>query len=188
MTILSPLARPSPLSRLGALRTPALILGGSLLMAVCARTQIPFWPVPMTMQVFGVFLLAALAGGRQASAMIVLYLAEGALGLPVFANATGPAALLGPTGGYLIGFAVAALLAGEWMTRAGWRGTMASGFPMLAGLLVIYLCGAAWLARFVGWPNVLATGVLPFVIGDLLKITLAATVATALLRPFAKVQ
>lgn len=167
-------------------RQAALLAGGSLVMVACARITLPFWPVPMTMQVFGALLLAAVAGGRLAAGMILVYLAEGALGLPVFASSAGGgaglAALLGPTGGYLAGFAIAALIAGEWMRRSGRRGGAAALLPMLLGLGVIYLCGVLWLASFVGWSRVIAVGVAPFVVGDLLKVLLAAVTAAAWLR------
>ncbi|MEW6641771.1 MAG: biotin transporter BioY [Pseudomonadota bacterium] len=176
-------ARP-PLARVA--RLAALLAGGSLVMVACAKTTVPFWPVPMTMQVFGAFLLAALAGGRLAAGMILVYLIEGALGLPVFAGTAGGgaglAALFGPTGGYLAGFAIAALVAGEWMRRTQARGGGAALAPMLAGLGVIYLCGALWLVPFVGWHKVLAVGVTPFLVGDLLKVLLAAVTAAVLLR------
>ena len=167
-----------------ALHAPALIVAGSLVMVVCSRITVPFWPVPMTMQVFGVFLLAALAGGRSAAVMIALYLFYGVLGLPVFANAAhgGLAAFAGPTGGYLAGFVVAAFVSGTWIRGARLAGRMASILPMLAGLLIIYGLGGAWLSRFVGWSNVLAAGVLPFLLGDVVKIALAATVTSAIFR------
>lgn len=159
------------------------VAGGSLLLAASAQIQVPFWPVPMTMQVTAVFPLAALAGGRLAAVMILAYLAEGGMGLPVFAGgAAGPAALLGPTGGYLVGFAVAALAVGEWIRRARPRGVVGLVLPMAAGLALVYLCGALWLSRFVGWPAVLPAGVLPFLGGDIVKVLLAAGVATALRR------
>jgi biotin transport system substrate-specific component len=166
------------------LRVPALIIAGSLVMVVCSRITVPFWPVPMTVQVFGVFLLAALAGGRSAAGMVALYLLYGALGLPVFANAAhgGLAALAGPTGGYLAGFVIAAFVSGAWIRGGGLTGRMASILPMLAGLLIIYGLGGMWLSRFVGWPNVLAAGVLPFLLGDAVKVALAATVTSAILR------
>jgi len=169
-----------------AARLAMLLAGGSLVMVISAKITVPFWPVPMTMQVYGAFLLAALAGGRLAAAMILVYLAEGALGLPVFASTAsggaGIAALFGPTGGYLAGFAIAALIAGEWMQRSGRRGGGAALPPMLFGLGVIYLCGGLWLAPFVGWSKVLAVGVTPFFVGDLCKVLLAAVTAAILLR------
>ncbi|MDN5928030.1 MAG: biotin transporter BioY [Hyphomicrobiales bacterium] len=155
-------------------------------MVVCAKTTVPFWPVPMTMQVFGTFLLAGLVGGRLAASMIALYLLEGASGLPVFASAAhggvGFLSLIGPTGGYLLGFVVAAFVSGEWIRRAGLGGRVASVLPMLAGLLLIYGFGWLWLSQFVGWAKALTVGVLPFLPGDLLKICLAAAAVMVLSR------
>jgi biotin transport system substrate-specific component len=163
-------------------RMPALVVGGSLLMALSGQVQIPFWPVPMTMQVCASLLLAGLFGGRLAAAMVVTFLAEAAVGLPVLAGGSGGLApLAGPTGGYLLGFAVAAFLAGEWIRRrpAGLVGTIV---PMLAGLAVIYGLGCLWLAQFTGWSAVIPVGVTPFLIGDALKVLLAAAVTVALRR------
>ncbi|WP_311031100.1 biotin transporter BioY [Mesorhizobium koreense] len=169
-----------------ALRTPLLVVAGSLVMVVCAKTTVPFWPVPMTMQVFGTFLLAGIAGGRLAAAMIALYLVEGAAGLPVFANAAdggaGFLSLIGPTGGYLVAFAIAAFISGEWIRRAGLGGRVASVLPMLAGLALIYILGCLWLSQFVGWANAWMLGVLPFLPGDLLKVFLAAAATMVLSR------
>jgi biotin transport system substrate-specific component len=155
-------------------------------MVVCAKTTVPFWPVPMSMLVFGTFLLSGLAGGRLAASMIVLYLLEGAAGLPVFASAAdggaGFLSLVGPTGGYLAGFAVAAFVSGEWIRRAGLKGSVASVLPMLAGLALIYGLGCLWLSQFVGWTSAWAVGVLPFLLGDLLKVGLAAAAVMLLTR------
>lgn len=169
-----------------ALRMPVLVVAGSLVMVVCAKTTVPFWPVPMTMQVFGTFLLAGLFGGRLAASMVALYLLEGAAGLPVFAGAAhggaGFLSLVGPTGGYLAGFAVAAFVSGEWIRRAGLGGGVASVLPMLAGLALIYGIGCLWLSQFVGWANAWSVGVLPFLLGDLLKVALAAAAVMLLTR------
>lgn len=173
-------------ARPAAWRVPVTILLGSLLMILSAKLKIPFWPVPMTMQVFAVCLLAGLAGGRMAAAMMLTYLAYGVAGLPVFANATqggaGLISLLGPTGGYLAGFVVAAFIVGEWIQRRRPQGLVGLTLPMLAGLGIIYLLGCLWLASFVGWESVIAVGVLPFLLGDILKVLLAAAMTLALPR------
>ncbi|MGO4124056.1 biotin transporter BioY [Inquilinus sp. YAF38] len=174
----------TPLSALAQTgwRIPAAIIGGSLLMAFSGQIQIPFWPVPMTMQVCATFLLAGLAGGRLAAAMVATFLAEAAVGLPVLAGGSGGLApLMGPTGGYLVGFVVAAFLAGEWIRRRP-RGMIATAVPMLAGLAVVYLLGCLWLAQFTGWAAVISAGVAPFLLGDALKVLLAAAVTVALRR------
>lgn len=178
----SPTEAPVSAPILAGWRIPAAVIGGSLLMALSGQIQIPFWPVPMTMQVCATFLLAGLAGGRLAAAMVATFLAEAAIGLPVLAGGSGGIApLVGPTGGYLLGFAVAAFLAGEWIRHrpGGLAGTVV---PMLAGLAVIYVLGALWLAQFTGWAAVIPAGVAPFLLGDALKVLLAAAVTVALRR------
>ena len=93
------------------------VLAGSMLLALSARVTVPFWPVPMTMQVLAVFVIGAAYGRKLALATLLAYLAEGAIGLPVFAGGAGLAYMAGPTGGYLVGFAVAAVIAG-WAARS----------------------------------------------------------------------
>jgi biotin transport system substrate-specific component len=104
----------------------------------------------------------------------------------VFASAAdggaGFLSLVGPTGGYLAGFAVAAFVSGEWIRRAGLKGSVASVLPMLAGLVLIYGLGCLWLSQFVGWTSAWAVGVLPFLLGDLLKVGLAAAAVMLLTR------
>jgi biotin transport system substrate-specific component len=178
----SPVETPLSAPALTGWRIPVAIIGGSLLMALSGQIQIPFWPVPMTMQVCATFLLAGLAGGRLAAAMVVAFLAEAAVGLPVLAGGSGGLApLVGPTGGYLVGFVVAAFLAGEWIRRRP-GGLVATAVPMLVGLGVIYFFGGLWLAQFTGWAAVISAGVAPFLLGDALKVLLAASVAVALRR------
>ncbi|MQT14562.1 biotin transporter BioY [Segnochrobactrum spirostomi] len=180
----NPPAAPAPVvaprTGLGALPLPVRLLAGSLVMVLCAKVTIPFWPVPMTLHVFGTFLLAGLFGGRVAGLMVLTYLAEGALGLPVFShNGAGLAYLAGPTGGYLAGFAVAAFLAGTWIERRSLGHSWRMIAPMLAGLSVVYLLGSLWLVPFVGLSKVLSVGVLPFLPGDIVKVALAAATCLA---------
>lgn len=164
-----------------------LILGGSLFTAWMARIAIPlpFTPVPITGQTLAVLLVGAALGSRRGALSMAAYVLEGALGLPVFAGgAAGLARVLGPTGGYLIGFIAAAFLTG-WLAERGWdRQPFTAALAMLAGNIVIYLFGLPWLARFVGGflgpKGALTLGLLPFIPGDLLKLALAA-----LLLPFA---
>ncbi len=162
--------------------TLAIVLTLSIVLGLSARIQVPFWPVPMTMQSLTVLLIAGLCGARLAGLAMLAYLAEGALGLPVFAgtplHGVGLAYLAGPTGGYLAGMLVAAVLVGELVRRAGVN-PLAIGGAMLLGSLVIYAAGAAWLARFVGAEHALTLGVVPFLLGDAVKTTLAACVVLA---------
>jgi len=161
----------------GLWREALLVLGGSVLIALAAQVAIPlpFSPVPVTGQTFAVLLVGALLGSRRGALSLLAYLAEGAVGLPVFAGGgSGLPWLLGPTGGYLVGFVAAAFVTG-WLTERGWdRRIHTTALAMLIGNGVIYLCGLPWLARFVGADRVLALGLWPFVPGDLIKLALAA--------------
>lgn len=160
----------------GAWREVVLLLGGSLLIALTAQLQIllPFSPVPVTGQTFAVLLLGALYGSRRGPATVVTYLTLGAIGLPVFAGgAAGLARFVGPTAGYLVGFVAAAFAVGS-LSERGWdRRPWTTAASMIIGNVIIYATGILWLSRFVGWEAVLNTGVLPFLSGDALKITLA---------------
>ncbi|MCS7087290.1 MAG: biotin transporter BioY, partial [Thermoflexales bacterium] len=137
--------------------------------------SIPLQPVPITGQTFGVLLAGAALGARRGALALLAYLAQGLIGLPFFAGGTsGMARLLGPTGGYLVGFVAAAALVG-WLSERGWDRRFISTFAAMAlGNLVIYALGAPWLAQFVGWERALSAGVLPFLPGDAIKALLAA--------------
>jgi len=160
----------------GTWREVVLILGGSLLIALVARLQflLPFSPVPVTGQTFAVLLLGALYGSKRGPATVVTYLTLGAIGLPVFAaGAAGLARFVGPTAGYLLGFVIAAFAVGSLCERGWDRRPWTAAASMIIGNLIIYATGIIWLSRFVGWEAVLITGVLPFLVGDALKIGLA---------------
>lgn len=151
-----------------------LIMGGSLVVALTAQLTVPLWPVPITGQTFGVLLVGATLGSRRGMAALILYLAEGAAGLPVFAGGSfGPMALVGATGGYLWGFVLAAGLIG-WLMERGWdRSVGKAALALSLGNLVIYLIGLPWLALFVGWSKLLMVGLIPFVPGDVLKLVIS---------------
>jgi biotin transport system substrate-specific component len=160
----------------GVLIDGAVVLGAAFFIALCAQVAlwVPFSPVPITGQTFGVLLVGALLGGRRGALSVLVYVAEGAAGLPVFAGGgSGLAWLAGPTGGYLLGFVVAAWVVGRLCEQAWSRRVAGAALVMLAGNAVIYLFGLLWLARFVGIDKVLVLGLVPFVPGDLLKIALA---------------
>jgi len=160
----------------------ALVIAGSLLLALLAPLAIPlpFTPVPITGQTFGVLLIGALLGSRRGALSMVVYLVEGSVGLPFFTGGTsGWHTLLGPTGGYLLGFIPAAFAAG-WLAERGWDRRFATAIvAMLAGEVVIYLAGLPWLAVFVGQGNALQLGLLPFIPGDIIKLLLAAAALPA---------
>lgn len=154
------------------------IVGGALFVALAAQVAIPlpFSPVPITGQTLAVLLTGVLLGSRRAGLSMLTYLVEGGVGLPVFAGGkAGVFHLLGPTGGYLVGFVVAASLVG-WLAERGWDRRFISAFAaMLLGNVVIYAVGLPWLAYFVGIEKVLLAGLLPFIPGDLVKLLLATT-------------
>jgi biotin transport system substrate-specific component len=165
-----------------AARNLLLVLGGSLLVAVSAQIEIPFWPVPMTMQVWAVLAIGLAYGARLGGATLGLYLAEGAIGLPVFAGgAGGPAVFMGPTGGYLIGFVLSAIAVG-FLADRGWGASLARALAAgSVGLALIYGPGLLWLGSVVGWDKpVLEYGFTPFILADLVKLMLAALAVTAL--------
>jgi biotin transport system substrate-specific component len=165
------------LPRAGVLNQALLVLGASAVTALAAQVAVPVpWsPVPITGQTFAVLLVGAVLGARRAFLAQALYLAEGALGLPVFAGGTsGALALVGPSGGYLVAFPFAAALVGALAER-GWDRRFTTMFAaMLLGSVVIFAAGLAQLSRFVPHGHVLAAGLLPFVPGDLVKSALAA--------------
>ncbi len=156
------------LSRAGNL---ALILAASLFIALMAhiRLPLPFTPVPITGQTFAVLLVGAALGSRRGAAAVLAYLAEGAIGFPVFASGAGLAYLLGPTGGYLFGFLAAAWLSGLFAESGHDRRTTTAWLGFLLGEAAIYTLGVPWLAHFIGFPQAVAMGLLPFLPGDLLK-------------------
>lgn len=164
-----------------ALRAAVLALLGSLLLALSAKVQVPFWPVPMTMQTFVVLLLGAAYGWRLGGATVLLYLAEGALGLPVFAGAgAGPAYMMGPTGGYLAGFLAAAVATGFLVERGWGRGLVTLTLAMLIGHVLILAPGVAWLALAVGGTKAVAVGLTPFWAATALKTALAVAAVLGL--------
>lgn len=158
-----------------SLRTALIVIAGAAIMTLAAKTQIPFWHVPMTLHTLAVMAFAVTFGPRIAVSIFVAYLAAGVVGLPVFSGSpergVGLAYMTGPTGGYLLGYLVASWLVG---VLALGKSTAGRTGAMLAGLTVIYAIGIAWLAVFVPASKLLAAGVLPFVLGDLVKIALVA--------------
>lgn len=166
-----------------ALRWAVLVIAGTALIAICAKIKVPFYPVPMTMQTFAIMLIAVAYGARLAGVTVLLYMAEGAAGLPIFASApeqgVGLAYMVGPTGGYLAGFVVAAFCVGALTEQLRDRSPLNICAAMLIGVAVIYALGLAWLGYLFGWDKpLLQLGFYPFILGDLVKITLATAVLT----------
>ena len=168
------------------LKNITLAILGSLAIWVSAKIQIPFYPVPMTMQVFMILAIGAAFGSRLGVATVLLYLAEGAAGLPVFAGTPekgiGLAYMAGPTGGYLIGFVIAAFITGTLAERGWDRNFVTTALAMLFGLSAIYVLGLLWLAApflpitefgGIGFDKAIQFGLQPFIIADLVKVALA---------------
>jgi biotin transport system substrate-specific component len=154
-------------------RDVVLVALGSLLLAISAKVQVPFWPVPMTMQTFVVLMIGAHAGFRLAGATVLLYLVEGAIGLPVFSTGAGLAFMAGPTGGYLLGFLVSAVVVSGLFAK-GFNRSLPTAFGVLVlGDALILGIGFAWLSTLIGAEKALAVGVLPFIPAEALKIALA---------------
>ncbi|MGO4833190.1 biotin transporter BioY [Rhizobiaceae sp. 2RAB30] len=162
-------------------RQVLLAVGGSLALWASAKIQIPFFPVPLTMQTFMVLVIGMAFGLRLGTATVALYLMQGALGLPVFAGTPekgiGLAYMVGPTGGYLLGYLAAAAACG-YLAERGWdRRASTTALAMLVGNILIYVPGLLWLGAVVGWDKpVLAWGLTPFLLGDLVKLALATAV------------
>jgi biotin transport system substrate-specific component len=163
------------------LRGVVLAVLGSLLLWASAKVQVPFYPVPITMQTAVVFLLGIAYGPRLAVATVALYILEGALGLPVFAGTPergiGLPYILGPTGGYILSWLPAAAITGLVAERS--RHWLVTGAGVLAAIAVNYALGVAWLSTFVGLEQALVVGVLPFLFGDALKLALVTALGEA---------
>jgi biotin transport system substrate-specific component len=156
-------------------RVGAVVIG-TLFLALSSYVQVPMIPVPVTMQTFAVAMVGALYGWRLGGLTIVAWLAEGAAGLPVFAGgASGLLHFFGPTGGYLLAFPVAGALMG-WLAERGWNGNrvVLAFLAMMLSNIVCLLIGAAWLAVLVGPERAIMLGVVPFIVGSVLKSALGA--------------
>jgi len=154
-------------------RDIAIVISASWLLAISAQFSfnLPFSPVPVTGQTLAVLLIGSLLGKNRGAAAVGLYLLQGAAGLPVFAGGkSGFITLVGPTGGYLIGFIAAAYIMGILAELRYDKSLVYTGFSMLIGSLVIYIFGLFWLVQFVGESSALQLGLYPFLIGDFVKI------------------
>jgi biotin transport system substrate-specific component len=166
----------------------AIVIGASAVIAVCARLvlPLPFTPVPLTLANFGVLLVGLSLGSKRGFAAAALYLAWGAMGLPVFspAGVGGIAQLFGPTGGYLLAYPVVAFLAG-WISE---RGSASFGRNLVGGVVaevVLFAAGISWLAVATGsWQRAVAFGLAPFLFAEVMKVMVAAAAARRLQRAF----
>ena len=162
-----------------------LVVAGVIAMTIAAKIRVPMWPVPITMGTFAILTIGAAYGPRLGLGTVLAYLAVGALGFDVFAGSSaekyGLAYMMGGTGGYLLGYALAALALG-WFARLGWdRSFGKMALALLIGNAIIYVPGLLWLGQLFGWDQpILAWGLWPFLIGDGLKLILAAMVVPGL--------
>jgi biotin transport system substrate-specific component len=166
-----------------ALRAVTLMVLGTVALWLSGKIQVPLYPVPITMQTLVVLVIGVAYGWKLGGATVLLYLAEGAVGLPVFAGTWSEGGgfhhLYGPTAGYLVGFAIAAAICGSLAERGWDRSLLKAGAAMVIGNLVIYALGLTWLALQIGLSDALKYGLLPFLVGDALKILLGACLLPA---------
>jgi biotin transport system substrate-specific component len=170
-------------SRSAALRAAVLLMVGSILLTVSAKVQVPLPFVPMTMQTLVVLLIGATYGWRLGTATVALYLLQGVLGMPVFANTppmiAGPAYFAGPTGGFLIGFVAAAFVMGI-MAERGWDRTLVRVAVMMTlGHAVILLAGFGWLSVLLPVAKAWSVGIVPFIAATIVKTALAVALMQA---------
>lgn len=161
-----------------------LAVTGSILIAISAKIKVPMWPVDMTLQTMVIFTIAAVFGLKLGLATVLLYLAEGAFGLPVFQGTPergiGLAYMAGPTAGYLVGFVMMTAITGWAADQGWWRNPFKMGAAMLIGELVLLTLGALWLMYLFGVSQGIAYGIGPFIVPDLLKLALAAGIVSIL--------
>ena len=173
------------------LRNIFLAIGGSLALWVSAKIQVPFYPIPMTMQTFVVLIIGMTFGLKLGVASVLLYLIEGLIGLPVFAGTPekgiGLAYMVGPTGGYLLGFVVSAGILG-WLSSKGWdRNVFLTLAAMTIGTAIIFIFGMVWLGAIIGWEKpILELGLFPFIPGAAFKIALAAAILPLIWKKLSK--
>jgi biotin transport system substrate-specific component len=177
-----------PASSLNWTRAILLALLGSAIVAIAAQINVPMLPVPMTLQTLAVLAVGAAYGARLGAATLALYALEGAVGLPVFANFQAglylPTGEIIASGGYIIGFILAAGLVGHLVEKGWGASVLTLGGAMLLGAAIVYVPGLIWLVGWLGVmkgmeltsaiPAALATGALPFILGDIIKAILAA--------------
>ena len=160
----------------------SLVLFGTLLLALSSKIQVPFWPVPMTMQTFIVFIIGMAYGWKLAFSTLVVYLLEGALGLPVFAKGGGLLYLTGPTAGYLYGMTIAAGVIGYLAERNFNDSYFKSLISLLIATSIIFILGVGYLGSVIGYDKALAGGLYPFLPSELFKISLAVAIIPSIIK------
>lgn len=163
----------------------ALVVLGILALAVAAKIKVPMWPVPITMGTFAVLSIGAAYGARLGLATIFGYMIVGALGFDVFAGSSaekfGLTYMMGGTGGYLVGYVLATVTLGALAARGWDRSVLKMALAMLIGNVLIYVPGLIWLGQLYGWDKpILDWGLTPFLLGDVIKLGLAAVLLPAI--------
>ena len=166
------------------LKNIALVLFGTLLLALSSKVQVPFWPVPMTMQTFVVFLIGMTYGWRLSFFTLLVYLAEGAVGLPVFASGGGILYLMGPTAGYLYGMLLAASIIGYLSERGFSNSYFMCFLALIIGSVFIFVLGVGYLGSIIGYNKAISAGLMPFIPSELFKIALAVALIPSLSKNF----
>ncbi len=178
----SKLSSLAPLAGASLTKQALLVIGGSLFLAALSQVAVG-GPVPMTLQTLGVMLIGLTFGFRLGTATLVAYLLEGLAGLPVFAKfSSGLATFAGPSGGYLVGFLLAVMVMGYLADRGftkGWSGTI---IACLIGEVILFALGVVWLGYVLGFEHALEYGLTPFILGDAIKVALAALLGKGVLK------
>ena len=179
MEAISKTAKLSKIIKLGL-----IVVLGTVLITISAKIKIPFYPVPMTMQTFVILLIGITLGYKVGLATVGLYLFEGIIGMPVFANSPekgiGLTYFLGPTMGYLIGFLISVYFAGLFKYDKGIVNTF---IKLIFSVSFIYICGLIWLGTLIGWDKpIFKLGAQPFLLAELFKILLLVFLIPVLLK------
>lgn len=176
--------------QLSLLKQVLMVLGGALAIAIAAQISVPMFPVPMTLQTLAILLVGLSFGARLGAATLIVYLGQGAMGFPVFANAGSTLAFVGPTAGFLVGFVMMAWMVGYAADRGWTRGVLSTALVCLVASAALYIPGVAWPMAVAGtfgleggWVGIGADKIwawfmAPFLIGDAVKAVIAALIVT----------
>lgn len=163
--------------QLVAVRNISLVVVFSIALWISAKIQIPFYPVPITFQTMVIFLIGMVCGWKLGLTTLAFYYLQAIIGLPVLAGTPekgiGFVYMLGPTGGYLAGFALAVIITGYFADKNIYQNYWKAIPVLILANIAIYVTGASWLSTFIGWQKAVQFGITPFLYGDLLKIALA---------------
>jgi len=163
-----------------------LVFLGTFIITISAKIQVPFWPVPMTMQTFAVLIISMAYGWKLSLITLTLYLGEGAIGIPVFAKGGGYTYLIGPTSGYLYGMLIASGVVGFFGDKGYGKNILSSLIPLCLGSIIIFVLGVGYLANLIGLEKAIQGGLLPFIPSEFFKIALAAIFIPMLWSKFRK--